>query len=210
MAAATQDTGSGVLAQAADSAKQYVRDRLDESDVPLSPAELADEYGCSSGHMRDVCSKLHRAGVIDRPEDVDVGEYTITDDSADGSGDDGSDGQAFDLPAMAADTEESDPMVTQAEYERQHSQTDGEEADDSADGSDDEARTGADVVGSVGTSDGDADAPAPALPMDPQKLAKILAAALVLWLLYRRLGGGADDADAAEDDGDDLDGGLVG
>lgn len=107
-------------------------------------------------------------------------------------------------------------MPTQAEYERQHSQTDGEEADDSADGSDDGDRTPADVIGTGGTAAGGAAAGA-ALPMDPRDLAKIIAVALVLWVAYRALTGGADGgaetSDLDEDGGDDQDelgGGLVG
>jgi hypothetical protein len=84
---------------------------------------------------------------------------------------------------------------------------------DALDGAADTAADALDQLGDGDNSGGDADAPAAPLPMEPKKLAKILAVALVLWLVYRRLSdGGTDDANAAdvEDDGDDLDGGLIG
>ena len=209
MATATEDTGPGLAARTASNAAEFVRDRLEESDLPRSPAELADEYGCTSGHMRDVCSDLNAEGTVER---VAPGQYTDPDGDTDGSDAGDSDGFTFDPPGTPADTEGSDTMPTHDEYQRQHSSTAEDTADGSAEGSDDPGAGDSGGFGSVGTSDGDADAPAAPLPMEPQKLAKILAVALVLWLLYRRLGGGdTNGADAAdvEDDQDDL-GGLAG
>jgi hypothetical protein len=210
MATASEDTGPGLAARTASNAAEFVRDRLEESDLPRSPAELAEEYGCTSGHMRDVCSDLNAEGAVER---VAPGQYTDPDGDADGSDEGDSDGFTFDPPGTSADTEGSDTMATHDEYQRQHSSTAEDTADGSAEGSDDPGPGDSEGFGPVGTSGGDADAPAAPLPMDPADLGKVLAVALVLWLLYRRLGGGdTDDADAAdvEDDGDGLDGGLVG
>jgi len=41
-----------------DSAQEFVKDRLKQGDGPFSPSDLADEYGCSNGHMRHVLKEL--------------------------------------------------------------------------------------------------------------------------------------------------------
>jgi len=209
MATASEDTGPGLAARTASNAAEFVRDRLEESDLPRSPAELAEEYGCTSGHMRDVCSDLNAEGAVER---VAPGQYTDPDGDADGSDGGDSDGFTFDPPGTSADTEGSDTMATHDEYQRQHSSTAEDTADGSAEGSDDPGPGDSEGFGPVGMSGGDADAPAAPLPMDPQKLGMVLAVALVLWLLYRRLGdGGTDDVDAAdlEDEQVDRGGGLI-
>jgi hypothetical protein len=209
MAAATDQADAGLMAQAASSASEFVRDRLEESEIPLSPAELAEEYDCTSGHMRDVCSELTRDGVIER---VAEGEYAVPGEDTEGSDDGGSDVILSDPPEASADADASEQMATQEEYRRQHTDSDGA----SAEGSDDAEQTGDDET-AAGSEEGDEleEAPAPVLPMEPKKLGMVLAAALVLWLIYDNLYGGVDtevetsDLDEEQDGGDD-DGGLVG
>ncbi len=214
MATASEDTGPGLAARTASNAAEFVRDRLDESDLPRSPSELAEEYGCSAGHMRDVCSDLNAEGAIER---VAPGQYTDPDGDADGSDEGDSDGFTFDPPDASADTEGSDTMATHDEYQRQHSSTAEDAADGSAEGSDDPDAGDSDATGTVGTAAGGTAAAGAALPMGPKKLGQILAVALVLWVVYRALTGGADSgaetSDLDEDGGgdqDELDGGLIG
>jgi len=214
MATASEDTGPGLAARTASNAAQYVRDRLEESDLPRSPAELAEEYECTSGHMRDVCSEMNAEGRIER---VAPGQYAVPDDGADGSDEGDSDGVTFDPPGASADTEGSDTMATQDEYQRQHSSTAEDTADGSAEGSDDPDAGDSDAIGAVGSAAGGAAAAGAALPVEPKKLGQILAVALVLWVAYRALtGGGDNDADTSDldedggDDQDELGGGLIG
>lgn len=87
---------------------------------------------------------------------------------------------------------------------------------DALSGAADTAADALDQLGDGDGSDGDADTPAAALPMEPKKLAAIIAVAVGLWLLLRA--GNSDTADAAadtdaadvEDDQDALSGGLTG
>lgn len=213
MATATPDTGPGALASAASSAAEFVRDRLEDSDVPLSPSELAEEYGCTSGHMRDVCSELNAEGAIERPDGSKTGLYTDPGDDTEGSDADGSDAMTADLPGALADTEGSEQMPTQEEYERQHSRTDGETADASAEGSDDGEPADSDGGVAGGTAAAGAAAAGAALPIDPMDLAKIAGIAIALWLTYRLLVDVPDGTDTVDDGGaveDDQDGGLGG
>ena len=47
-------------------AYEYAIDELGAADEPLSPAKLADGYGCSGGHMRSVLCDLVRDGEAER------------------------------------------------------------------------------------------------------------------------------------------------
>jgi len=55
-------------------AKEYAKRRLRESDEPMSPKELADEYDCSGSHMRSQVSDLKQNGEI---ESVTYGYYDV-------------------------------------------------------------------------------------------------------------------------------------
>lgn len=69
---ATSQNGGGVGSSDSVCARDYVADRLKDADKPMSPAELADEYGCSNGHVRNVLSDLLDDDKVGR---VDIGEY---------------------------------------------------------------------------------------------------------------------------------------
>ena len=210
------------------SGREFVRDRLAESDAPLSPAELSEEYDCTNGYMRDILSDLNSEGVAER---VATGRYVLAGDRGDDSGEDtdgslpdiSDDGMA-DLPGEDTSEDGSDDMPTQDEYRQQHTVSDDEQADVSA--SSEPTGSGGNTSASAGSDapdDADADgpdaAPAAALPMDPMTLGMLLAVGAGLWLAYRTVGG--DDASGSEaepepdaggqeaDDAADMDGGLV-
>ena len=49
-----------------ETAYEFALNRLENIDEPISPATLADEYGCSGGHMRSVLCDLVRDGYAER------------------------------------------------------------------------------------------------------------------------------------------------
>jgi len=49
-----------------ETAYEFAKNRLKNTDEPISPATLADEYGCSGGHMRSVLCDLVRDGYAER------------------------------------------------------------------------------------------------------------------------------------------------
>jgi hypothetical protein len=72
--ATAQENGGGALAAAAGSAREFAEERLRGAGEPMAPAELADEYGCSSGHMRNVLRRMREDGEVGRPE---TGQYEV-------------------------------------------------------------------------------------------------------------------------------------
>lgn len=83
-------------------ARDFVLDRLRESDSPLSPAELADEYGCTNGHLRNTLRELREDDLADR---VGRGQYVALD--AEESADMDSEGPA--VPTLT--TTDAEPEV---------------------------------------------------------------------------------------------------
>ena len=67
----TQNT-SGIESNDRVCARDFVLSRLEDADESMSPAELAGEYGCSNGHVRNVLRDLLRENEVGR---VDRGEY---------------------------------------------------------------------------------------------------------------------------------------
>ena len=209
--AVSESTGSVTDPRECGSGREFVRERLSESDAPLSPVELSEEYDCTSGYMRDILSDFAAEGVADR---VTTGRYVLADDPDSGGVDDAgdatagslpvvSDGNMADLPSDDADTDGSDPMPTQDEYQRQYSTLEGDEADgsDSSDPVDSSENTSASGGSDGRESDADLEAaPAAPLPMDPVALGVVLTAAIGLWLLYR--GAGASESPDASTGGD--------
>lgn len=63
-------------------ARDYAVQRLREADSPMSPAEIANEYGCTNGHLRNVLRDLRSEGPVER---VRRGKYTVSETDADGS-----------------------------------------------------------------------------------------------------------------------------
>lgn len=197
------------------SGREYVRDRLAESDAPLSPAELSEEYDCTNGYMRDILSDLNSEGVAER---VTTGRYVLADADADDSGGDTdgsvpgiSDDGMSDLPGEDTDADGSDDMPTQEEYQRQHTDSDDEQTDVSASseptgsGENTSASAGSDAPDDAdGADDLDA-APTAALPMDPKTLGTLLAVALGLWLVYWTLGEGEESEPEPDAGGEQAD-----
>jgi len=219
--ATTEAAASGTMPRDCKNAREYVRDRLAESDEPLSPVELAEEYGCSKGYARTVLSELHGSGMLDRPAD---GQYALAGDGDPATGSDSSDLLGFGDEIMGSpddttDSGTSDMAPTQTEYEAQHAESSADAPGDEEHADHGESDQNPSAGAGSGDPDGgpDATAPAAGLPMDPKALGLLLGAAVVLWLLYRRVGGTDPDAatvedgtDDQDDGGDDLAGGLVG
>jgi len=57
---------------------EFVEKRLSEADSPMSPDELAKEYGCGNQYTQNICSELAQKGVIER---VGEGQYVMADES---------------------------------------------------------------------------------------------------------------------------------
>lgn len=92
-------------------ARDFVVEKLREADTTMSPAELAEEYGCTNGHVRNLLSDLLEEGEVQR---VAHGQYEATEDDEDDESPEG-------LADLPADSEGN------AEQE-----TDGSEPDETA------------------------------------------------------------------------------
>jgi hypothetical protein len=164
--------------------------------------------------MRTVLSSLAQQGEIERAgrgQYVEPGADT-NEESAENAGDAGE-------PDEETTTEEQeDSMPTQEEYEQQLSG--GSDAILTGDAGDDlrGEESDGDPVDEDDSEEIEASAAAgaAALPADPKTLGMILAAAVVLWFAYKKLGGAeasdqvAEESDeSTEDQSDVLDGGLV-
>jgi hypothetical protein len=78
--ATTDEIGDGEYIA---SAREFVENRLQESESPMSPSELAEEYGCSNGHVRNLMPDLVEDGVCDR---VGHGKYIADTSTGNGVG----------------------------------------------------------------------------------------------------------------------------
>jgi hypothetical protein len=220
MATATDSVGSTVEPHRCDSAAEFVRRRLDESDEPRSPSDLASEYGCGNNWMRQVMCNLAGEGEIER---VSRGQYVARDDPAEETDADvsvllGSDSDSeLELTGEQdeeTDADEGDSMPTAEEYEQQYAdQGDGTDADEGEPTGSDNADEG-DRTGTQGET---TDAPAFAAGVDPRTLMLVVAVAAVAYVAYRSLSGSGSSPDQPGDgDGEpveqtaDVDGGLIG
>jgi hypothetical protein len=89
-------------------ARDFVVDRLQEADSPMAPAELAEEYGCTNGHVRNLLADLRGEGAVERvghgqysagtSEDDDGDEAVSPEESEESSGND-TDGTRPDIEA---------------------------------------------------------------------------------------------------------------
>lgn len=70
------DGGSGTKC-----ARDFVEERLRNADSSMSPSELADEYGCTNGHIRNLLSDLRGEGVVQR---IAHGQYEAAPDDGEG------------------------------------------------------------------------------------------------------------------------------
>lgn len=83
----TTPADSGPEPDQFETADQYARDVIASTDRPVTAAELADQYGCSPGHMRRTLRTLTQDGVavrVNRGEYLPVELASGTSDSADG------------------------------------------------------------------------------------------------------------------------------
>ena len=191
------DENNSVTPRECRGAKEYAKRRLRESDEPMSPKELADEYDCSGSHMRSQVSDLKQNGEI---ESVTYGYYDVTDDDATQPDDDNR-------------QQTLETMPTQKEYNRQYNdQTDGT-TDDIADNI---TVTPADRIDGDGMQNNakapdESVTPAP-LPAEPKQLLVVLAALIGLYLLYQNLDSGNETSTPSESESntaEDTTGGLI-
>jgi len=76
---ATADTSAGDGGPQC--ARDFVQERLREADSAMSPADLAEEYDCTNGHIRNLLADLRSEGAVQR---VGHGEYVAAVDDGDG------------------------------------------------------------------------------------------------------------------------------
>jgi hypothetical protein len=181
----------------------------------MSPAELADEYGCTNGHVRntladlreqDRVKRVQRGKYVDSESAPDVPDVDIeaemppnTEDGAEsetrdgdvqGEADPSADGGPLSVDTdtpVEADREDGDSMPTDEEYQQQReAYRDGSEADES-DG-EDEAADEAESDGESGEVVVETVEEAEVdlpLPVDPRTLMMVVAAAALAWLAYQ-------------------------
>lgn len=219
MATATDSVGSTVEPHRCDNAAEFVLRRLDESDEPRSPSDLASEYGCGNNWMRQVLSKLATEGEIER---ISRGSYVARDDP-DGATDvnlsvlSGANTDAELEPAEkqdeGTDENEGDSMPTAEEYEQQYADQ-GERTD--ADEGESVGSDNADEGDRTETQAATTNATAFFEGVDPRTVMLAVAVAAVGYVAYRSLSASGDSPDQAGGDGGeqveedaDVEGGLI-
>lgn len=144
------------------SAKEYIGDRLEAADAPLKPSELADEYGCSSGHCRNILNELRKAGAVERVghglyESADGAgsiedEGEESDEGADEEADTDAEDDAEDVGEGADegdgdDTEPDDPDTSESSLAEDYERQQGSVGNDGGEAGDDEEEEGHQIVG---------------------------------------------------------------
>lgn len=120
-------------------ARDFVLERLGSAESPMAPAELANEYGCTNGHLRNLLSDLMDEGVVERPRH---GRYVLA-----------SGGEADDDAESAADNTVGSPGNADSETSDSAPNDQGEN-DVGSPLSADQAETNTDssVIGTVSTA----------------------------------------------------------
>lgn len=139
-------------------AEDYVLNRLERTDHPLSPAELADQYGRTGVHMRQVLADLAQENQLKR---VARGQYELPDDDLD---------EEQDTETNESEPSESSLQPTE-ENERQNS-TDDSSIDESTENN--LSDHSEEVVGLVGG-------------LDPRTVMMFLSVAVVVYLVVQAL-----------------------
>ena len=204
MATAETADGAGGTDERA-CASDFVEDRLQVVESPMAPAELATEYGCTNGHVRNILSDLLDEGVAERvgrgqyveagTEPVDEVPDVVTDLQPEAE-------EIADPTASTEDTDaEADPSADGGPPSEDRDTEDGDGLDD--DETDDE-----------GTEEGVGGIP---IPVSTTTLAVgVVLALVVVWWMTRDSGeSGQQNQQDEQDDGfaddlEDVTGGLVG
>jgi hypothetical protein len=79
MATAETADGAGGTDEVA-CARDFVENRLQEAESPVTPSGMATEYGCSNGHVRNILADLLNEGAAER---VGRGQYVAAGDAPD-------------------------------------------------------------------------------------------------------------------------------
>lgn len=157
---------------------EYITDRLQVADRPLSPSALADEYECGNVHARKTLSKLADTGDVER---VSRGQYVAADNSRRTTGD---------TLQLQADNTNDEATTDQREttqsrkstaelYQRQYNQYNQSGDDTNVEVTTDQQATSM-----------------PRLPMEPKTLLVLIVIVLVLWASYRRMSGSGSGSES--------------
>lgn len=168
-------------------ARDFILDRLEESDGMMSPSELAEEYGCTNDHVRHVLTELRDEGKIERPR---FGWYTSSQPASDGDEDtedpqsdtdflSGGGPRSEDLATEDQGAQDGETVPSKNELDRQREQYADDEPDDDRDEQDEpDDDHDADEVEETSESVGIP------IPVDGTTLMFVAAGVLVVALLY--------------------------
>lgn len=110
---------SSVLAS---TAKEFAKERLKDATEAVSPMDLADEYGCTNGHMRNCLADLVEKGVADRAgrgkyistqveNEEPAQDYNMRSDAQEPAEDDHSDDESAQASDDVSDDEPAENMT---------------------------------------------------------------------------------------------------
>lgn len=217
---ATRPMLNGGEAAVCNNAREYVLDRLEGAEEPLSPSELADEYGCSKSHMHNVLSELNSEGEVERPADghyilagevamgpppgSDVDDVSLVEtagvsssDSAEAVGDDtealgGDDTEAEGGDSNSEESGGQGPVGDDSVTSAADESPDSVDADDSGSGSPSAAEAGM-AAAAGGTAAAAKAVQSEEVNVDLGTIAKVVGVLGVLYLGYRSISSGGDD-----------------
>ena len=192
MAATETSSGKGELEHAA-CARDFVVNRLAEAESPLSPSELASEYGCSDGHVRNILADLMDEGVAER---VGRGQYVdTTSETADVEADVVTDFEpdTFGVAEATTSGEETDSSPDpSADGGPRSEDRDTTDEDDQGDGE-------TESVGEIEDESVAASGGGIPLPVDPRTLMLVVALLAVAYVGYKVVSDSSDQDDEEEE-----------